>query len=144
MSGSGDVDIRRRVPAPVDEVFRWWTEADRLREWMSPVGEVEAQVDVRVGGAFRIVMKSGDTVIEHIGEYIEIERPRRIVFTWLSRFTGTEPSIVTVELSPAGEGETDLHLVHSRLPEAVASSHRDGWGKMFDRFAARLVSSRRS
>ena len=144
MSGSGDVDVRRRLPAPVDGVFRWWTEADRLREWMSPVGEVEAQVDARVGGVFRIVMKSEDTVVEHFGECIEIERPRRIVFTWVSRFTGTEPRIVTVELSPAGEGETNLHLVHSRLPEAVVSSHRDGWGKMFDRFAARLVSSRRS
>ena len=144
MSGSGDVDVRRRLPAPVNEVFAWWTEADRLQEWMSPVGEVEAQVDLRVGGAFRIVMKSGDTVIEHTGEYVEIERPRRIVFTWVSRFTGSEPSIVTVELAAAGEGETDLHLVHSRLPEAVASSHRDGWEKMFERFAGKLMSSGRS
>ena len=63
------IEIWRRLPAPVAEVFRWWTEADRLREWMSPIGNVEAEVDLRVGGALRIVMSAGGTVIEHFGEF---------------------------------------------------------------------------
>jgi uncharacterized protein YndB with AHSA1/START domain len=138
MSGPGVIEIRRRLAAPAAEVFRWWTEADRLCEWMSPVGTVEAQVDLRVGGALRIVMRGGGTVIEHSGEYIEIDPPRRLVFTWVSPFTGAEPSLVTVELEPEGAGATQLRLVHSRLPESAATSHRDGWGTMLDRLSGNL------
>lgn len=141
MSGPGVIEIRRLLPAPVAEVFSWWTQAERLREWMSPVGTVDAEVDLRIGGALRIVMRSGDTVIEHIGKYIEIEPPRRLVFTWASPFTGDEPSLVTVELEPdvtEGTEATRLHLVHALLPEPAATSHRDGWGTMLDRLAGML------
>jgi uncharacterized protein YndB with AHSA1/START domain len=132
------IEIRRRLPAPVAEVFRWWTEADRLREWMSPIGTVEAHVDLRVGGALRIVMRGEGTVIEHFGVYIEIDPPRRLVFTWASPFTGAETSLVTLELEPEGADATQLLLVHSRLPESVARSHRDGWGTMLDRLSGKL------
>lgn len=138
MSGSGVIEIRRRIPAPATEVFRWWTEADRLREWMSPIGTVEAEVDLRVGGALRIVMSGDGTVIEHLGEYVEIDPPRRLVFTWASPFTGIEPSLVTVELEPDGADATQLHLVHSHLPESVVTSHQGGWGGMLDRLSGRL------
>ena len=140
MSGTREVEIRRRLLRPIDEVFSWWTEANRLREWMSPFGTVEAEVDLRVGGAFRIAMKGGDTVIDHVGEYLEITRPTRLVFTWRSRFTGPESSIVTVHLQPDGENATLVRIVHSQLPEAVANSHRDGWGSMLDRLAAGITA----
>jgi uncharacterized protein YndB with AHSA1/START domain len=138
MSGPGVIEIRRRLPATVADVFKWWTEADRLREWMSPIGTVEAEVDLRVGGALRIVMRGEGTVIEHVGEFVEIEPPRRLVFTWVSSFTGAEPSLVTVELEPDGAEATHLRLVHSRLPESIVTSHRDGWGAMLDRLSSRL------
>ncbi len=133
MSGRGMIEIRRRLPASMAEIFRWWTEADRLQQWMSPVGTVEADIDLRVGGALRIVMRSEGTVIEHVGEFIEIVPPRRLVFTWASPFTGAEPSLVTLELEPDGVDATRLRLVHARLPESVAKSHREGWGGMLDR-----------
>jgi uncharacterized protein YndB with AHSA1/START domain len=132
------IEIRRRLPATVAEVFSWWTEADRLQEWMSPVGTVEVEVDLRVGGALRIVMRGDGTVIEHVGEYVEIEPPRRLVFTWASPFTGAEPSLITLELEPDGEEATNLHLVHSRLPESAVLSHRDGWGAMLDRLRGQM------
>jgi uncharacterized protein YndB with AHSA1/START domain len=132
------VEIERRLPAPVDEVFRWWTDPERLREWMSPVGTVEAEVDLRVGGAIRIVMKGDGREIEHRGTYLEIEPPRRLVFTWASPYTGPEPSIVTVELAPDGASVTRLRLNHRRLPEVAAASHRGGWGSMLDRLGEQL------
>lgn len=140
MSGPGVIEIRRRLPAPVGEVFMWWTEADRLRQWMSPIGTVEAEVDLRVGGALRIVMRGDGVVIEHVGEYVEIEPPRRLVFTWVSRFTSVEPSLVTVELEPDGADATLLRLVHSRLPESIATSHEEGWGAMLDRLRSGLLA----
>lgn len=139
MTGSHVIEIRRRLPAPIGEVFRWWTEPDLLRQWMAPIGTVEADIDLRIGGALRIVMKGDGRVIEHTGEYLEIDPPRRLMFTWVSSYTGIKPSVVTVELHPAGKNVTDLHLVHSQLPQDAASSHRDGWGAMLDRLSGRLT-----
>jgi uncharacterized protein YndB with AHSA1/START domain len=136
--GPDAVEIQRRLPAPVDEVFRWWTDPERLQEWMSPVGTVEAEVDLRVGGSIRIVMKGDGMVIEHQGTFLEIEPPRRLVFTWSSPFTGPLPSIVTLELERDGAHATRLHLIHRRLPEASAESHRGGWGAMLDRLGGKL------
>jgi uncharacterized protein YndB with AHSA1/START domain len=135
------VEIRRRLAAPVAEVFLWWTDADRLRQWMSPVGTVEAEVDLRVGGAFRIVMKAEGTVIEHFGEYLEVDPPRRLVFTWASPYTGPKPSMVTVELEPDGPTATRIRIIHADLPEPVATSHRDGWGAMLDRLSGYLPAA---
>jgi uncharacterized protein YndB with AHSA1/START domain len=141
VSGPGVIEIRRRLPASVADVFSWWTKAERLCEWMSPIGTVEAEVDLRVGGTLRIVMRGDGTVIEHVGEYLEIEPPRRLVFTWASAFTGAEPSLVTLELEPDGADATKLHLIHSRLPESIVVSHQDGWGAMLDRLRAQLQPS---
>lgn len=144
MSGSGVIEIQRRLPAPVGEVFRWWTEADRLQQWMVPEGSVDAKVDLRVGGSFQIVMRGDGMVIEHVGEYIEIEEPRRIVFTWASPYTGPRPSLVTVELEPDGEHGTHLRLIHAELPESVADSHRGGWRAMLVRLDMAISASQES
>lgn len=137
MTGRDAIEIQRRLEAPVDEVFRWWTDPERIQEWMSPVGTVEAEVDLRVGGTLRIVMRGDGIEIEHSGTFMEIDPPRRLVFTWTSPFTGPHPSVVPVELEPDG-GATRLHLIHSQLPAAAIASHRGGWGAMLERLEGRL------
>ena len=138
MSGPAFLEVERRLPAPIAEVFRWWTEPELLARWMTPIGTVEADVDLRVGGSLRIVMRGGDTVIEHSGTYVEINPPRRLVFTWISPFTGDESSLVTVDLEPDGDHATVVRLRHSQLPDAAAESHRGGWSTMLARLAAGL------
>lgn len=139
MIDTGIVEIRRLLPAPVDEVFRWWTEAELLERWMSPTGTVSAVVDFRVGGAFTIVMRDTGMEIEHRGKYVEIDPPRRLVFTWSSRFTGG-PSLVTVTFEPAGVDQTRVVLVHSRLSEEAAPSHAGGWDGILTRLERELAS----
>lgn len=85
-------------------------------------------------------MRSGGVAISHTGEFIEIEAPSRLVFTWVSPYTGPEPSVVTLDLEPDGEGATRVRIVHSGLPDAVARSHRDGWTTMLDRLAAGVAA----
>ena len=140
MSG-GEIEVRRRLPAPVTEVFAWWTDPERMAQWLSPVGTAEATVDLRVGGSFRVVMRGAGMEIEHTGEYLEIEPPRRLVFTWRSPYTGPEPSLVTVELEPDGDG-TALRLLHGQLPEGAAASHAEGWGQMLGRLAGVMHEQR--
>ena len=135
---TGQIEVRRRLPAPVAEIFSWWTDPDKLAQWMSPVGVAEAAVDLRVGGSFKVVMRGAGMVIEHTGEYLELNPPHRLVFTWRSPYTGPDPSLVTVELEPDGDG-TQLRLLHAQLPEAAAASHAEGWGGMLVRLASALA-----
>jgi len=127
VSGDGVVELRRRLPAPVAEVFRWWTQPELLCEWMSPSGTAEVKMDLRVGGAMLIVMKHEGTVVRHVCEFLEVVPPTRLVFSWSSPYTGAQPSIVT------------LPLVHNQLPEEAAESHRGGWGAILDRLAGGLT-----
>jgi uncharacterized protein YndB with AHSA1/START domain len=85
-------------------------------------------VDPRVGGGFRIVMQGrpqgGDH--EHRGEYLVIEPPSLLSFTWISRSTDDKPTVVTIEFHERGTG-TELVLTHRRLPPKAVEGHRKGW-----------------
>lgn len=137
MIGTESIEVRRVLPGPIDEVFRWWTEPELLALWMSPIGQVEAEVDLRVGGRLRIVMRDGPIEIEHEGKYVEIDRPRRVVFTWQSRFTAGV-SLVTVSLAAEGATSTHVLIVHSQLPSSAAESHGGGWAAMLGRLEQEL------
>jgi uncharacterized protein YndB with AHSA1/START domain len=105
---------------------------------MSPFAAAEAQVDARVGGAFRIVMFGQGQAIQHTGTYLEFDPPRRLVFTWASPHTGPEPSLVSISFRPIG-AETEMTLVHDRLPADQVESHAGGWGQILDHLATVLA-----
>ena len=78
----------------------------------------------------------------HRGRYLEIDRPRRLVFTWVSPGTGGTESVVSLEFTAAGPAseETDLRLVHERLPSDEArTGHAGGWSSILDRLAGQLT-----
>jgi len=136
--------IVRVLSAPPEEIFDAWTDAPSLAVWMAP-GSVErsiVEVDPRVGGRFRILMKGPDCDHEHSGEYLVLERPRRLVFTWTSEATHGRSTTVSVELRPHGAGETELTLVHEGLPDENAEDHRSGWGDILRKLDARLAEKR--
>lgn len=130
--------VERTLPAPIDEVYAAWTDPKFMGTWLSPTGTAEVEADVRVGGALRVVMIGDDTRIEHTGEYLVVEPPHRLIFTWISPHTGSQPSIVTVVLTAQGD-ETHLRLSHERLPQETARSHEGGWGQILDRLAAAMA-----
>jgi len=142
---SAPLRIVRVISASPEEIFDAWTDAVSLAVWMAP-GSVErsvVSVDPRVGGRFRILMKGPDCDHEHTGEYLVLERPRRLVFTWISAATRGRPTTVSVELEARGPGETQLTLVHEGLPdEPAADQHRSGWGDIVRKLGA-SVSERR-
>lgn len=137
-----NVRLERRLPAPPDRVFAAWTDRASLPAWLCPgsvVTRVE-ELDVRLGGRFRIIMQDDGEDLVHAGEYREVDPPRRLVFTWASPATGGRDTLVTVTLAPAGDGETDLTLTHERLPDADARhKHERGWSNILDKLAPRLT-----
>jgi uncharacterized protein YndB with AHSA1/START domain len=137
----GDIpvlQIRRRVNATAEQIFDLWTKPDLMARWMSPFpGAVncEANSDLRPGGAFSLIMSSAESSREVSGTYVEIDRPRKLVFTWIGPLTNNMNTLVTVELTPRGD-ETDLVLTHERLPtSAIHEGHTKGWGNILDHLA---------
>ena len=132
------VQIRRRVRATAEQIFDLWTQPDLMVRWMSPFpGAVycKASCDLRPGGAFSLVMLSKDSSREVSGTYVEVDRPRKLVFTWIGPLTNNVNTLVTVELFPRGD-ETDLVLTHERLPtSAIVEGHTRGWGTILDHLA---------
>ncbi len=80
------VQVRRRLKAGAEDIFDLWTRPDLMVRWMSPfAGAVDCQAscDLRPGGAYSLVMTSKDASREVSGTYVQIERPHRLVFTWM-------------------------------------------------------------
>jgi uncharacterized protein YndB with AHSA1/START domain len=132
------MQIRRRMRAGAEQIFDLWTKPDLMVRWMSPFpGEVDckASCDPRPGGAFSLVMASSGASREVSGTYVQVDRPRKLVFTWIGPLTNNVNTLVTVELSPHGD-ETDLVLTHERLPTtAIFEGHTRGWGTILDHLA---------
>ena len=136
------VRIRRIIDASPARVFDAWTDADGMRRWMRPgsVADAECELDIREGGGFRIVMVTPDgDRLEHTGEYRVVDRPHKLVFTWISGGTDGRETVVTVELFERGE-RTELVLTHDRLPDRRrAEMHTEGWTTIVDRLAERAA-----
>lgn len=135
------IQLKRRLAATPDEVYDAWTDADSLCQWMLPIvgGHTQAVVDARVGGRYRIEMFGLGSQHPQQGEYVRLERPRLIEFTWIADPALAQRSIVTVELAPAGDAETDLTLTHRLLPtESSVQSHHAGWDAALDSLVARV------
>lgn len=134
--------VRRVIRASREAVFAAWTDGESMRHWMCPgdIVSADAQLDPRPGGSYRIVMKGPRGAYEHIGEYLAVEPPSKLVFTWISNSTGNQPTLVTVELFERGD-DCELVLTHERFASAAAlRHHQGGWGQIVDRLDRHLAS----
>ena len=141
--------VSRVIRADCDTLFRAWTDPRELTHWWRQEGDgwafAGASVDLRVGGAYRLGMTGpdGQTHVAR-GVYREVERPRRLVFTWGWAGGGhTLPpgaSVVEVTLAPDGDG-TLLRLVHRGVPAAARGRSGDGWTHSLSRLALAAAGS---
>lgn len=131
--------FERRFNAPAKAVFDTWTSAELLRRWWPAGADWDtpiAEVDPRVGGELRLVMRSpeGDE-FGGSGRYLEIDPPKRLVFTWSwdghEGHEGTQ--LVEVELRELPDGTTTVILTNRGLgDEESRRAHREGWEASFD------------
>jgi uncharacterized protein YndB with AHSA1/START domain len=137
--------LTHTVAAPADRVFRALTSAEELKKWFCPE-EFEvpiADMDVRVGGEYRIEMKAPDGEIYAVrGVIEELSPPNLLSYTWSwEEDEGEEhESKVTYRLSPDGDG-TRIELVHTQLAsDESAQRHQEGWNGCFANLSKHLES----
>ena len=128
--------LKRRLKAPPASVYAAWTDPEKILKWFGPeeIEILRAQADARVGGSFRIVMRSPDGEEHDVsGIYREVVPNEKLVFTWAWRSTPERESLVTVLIKPDGEGSL-LTLIHEQFfDEAARDHHAQGWVGCLDK-----------
>ena len=136
----------RRIAARPSIVFEAMTTAEGVAVWFGPddLPVVRAEMDARVGGAYRVQFRTLDgRDHEACGEFLEVVPPRRIVMSWSWAIGGEldergRTSRVEIEIRPIGDG-TELTFTHATLgSEASAKSHAQGWSRALDKLARHL------
>lgn len=124
------VRIERTFDASAEDVFDAWTSPEVMRRWLHCAADwqtPEAEVDLRVGGKVRVMMRRPDGTEAHLeGQYTLIDRPRRLVMNWT--FDDDPSNEQVIELSfTESEGSTRVLLVNSGIS---TDARRDGqdWG----------------
>ena len=125
--------VRRVIAASPARLFEAWTTPALLRVWWGPrdVRCIAAEVDLRVGGSYRLGNQLPDgRVVWITGTFERIEPPHRLIYSWQ---IGDEPtSRVTVRFDPAERG-TEVTVLHERIASnAVRDEHDAGWNGCLD------------
>src|SRR5688500_15198168 len=132
--------ISRRFQFPAEDVFDAWLNPALAREWFAPgLGEMtRVEMDARVGGTFWLVQKRGTEEARHTGEYLEIDRPRRLVFTWRTPpLEDVSRVVIEIETTDDGCELTVTHEMNAQWAEFVDRA-AGAWKKMSDAIAGLL------
>jgi uncharacterized protein YndB with AHSA1/START domain len=139
-----EVRIERTFEAPAEDVFDAWTSEEVIRRWFRPGhdwGTPDAEVDLRVGGTVRVVMRTREGT-EHgaSGEYTVIERPHRLAFTWT--FDDDPSNQQMIELTFHEEdGVTTVLFVNSDIShEKRRDEQQAGWTAVLENLDRALAA----
>jgi uncharacterized protein YndB with AHSA1/START domain len=132
--------VRKMLSAPAEVAYDEWLDPDALLEFMCPLPARASKVEVepRVGGRYLIEMVNGDAVTRLTGEYLELDRPRRLKFSWTSDSHGRFDSVVTVSFEPNGRDQTLMTIDHA-LPPHMVDDHQNGWNTIAEMLALKLT-----
>jgi uncharacterized protein YndB with AHSA1/START domain len=123
--------ITRVFPASAARLFECFTDPVHLVRWWGPQGTTcpIAEVDLQPGGAYRLeILAENGTLRVVTGEYLEINQPERLVFSWQWDDTPEERTRVTLRFNEQGNGHCELELLHERFPaDYRATLHGEGW-----------------
>lgn len=137
--------LESTLEAPPEQVFRMLTEPAELARWWGPAGFTTpgVELDLREAKRYRFTMQPADGDAFHLsGEFLDVEPPARLVYTfrWDEPDPDDRETVVTLSLTPEGDG-TRLSLTQGEFAtEARLALHRDGWSEALAKLRELLVS----
>jgi uncharacterized protein YndB with AHSA1/START domain len=147
--------VERLLQAPPARIFAAWTDPDVLMRWWAAEPDwtgAEAITDPRVGGRYRLSMQdTAGKLRTVVGEYLEVEPPRRLVYTWRWEPHGedglheddrlhVQPTIVAVNFVPEGSATRVILEQRGFVDRAARDSHDDGWNGCLDNLERRVIA----
>lgn len=135
--------VKRKFDAPAELVFDAWLDSDNVGRWLftTPESKIDSvKIDPRVGGEFEIIDKRGEELTRHTGTYLEIDRPRRLIFTFAVPQYSAEFTKVTIDITPLDTG-CELTLTHEDVLPEWRESTIDGWTMILNELAENLLDA---
>jgi len=138
--------VSHRFRAAPERVFDAWIDPRMASRFLFATGEGtigRCEIDARVGGEWSITDRRADGDVEHRGQYVEIDRPRRLVFTFQVPKYAQSIDRVEIDIVPDGDGGCELTLTHTLAPEAAdwADAAARGWSGILRKQEEALESS---
>ena len=133
--------MTRTFDSAPDRVFAAWTDAGQFGQWFGPAGvkTVACEIDARVDGAWRLMGEHNNARMAVSGRYLELEPPRRLVYTFAWHEKGDfalprgQESVVTVLFNPVGK-RTEMIFTQAVFKDQQAlDAHNRGWTDSLDK-----------
>lgn len=139
------IKITKVFEAPIEKVWDAWTNPESIKQWLSPEGMTNPEVtnEFKVGGKYRVVMEGHNMpdsnhngVMAVGGEYVKIEKPNKLILTWLweSAPVETRTTTITILLKELDHRQTEMTLIHSDFADdTMRHEHNMGWNSTFNK-----------
>ncbi len=143
-----EVKVSHRFRASAERVYDAWLNPDKVRVWMRTAGQSmglsgdigQIEIDPKVDGAFLFSDMRDGVETKHWGTYLELDRPHRIVFTWIiDEAEESDPGRVNLTIEPDGEGciVTIVHEMDAKWADYEEQT-KNGWSCMMQAIDALL------
>jgi len=139
------VTVTRHFDFPAGRIFDAWLDPASVGKWLfaTETGKVvRAQIDPRIGGKFTIVDRRNGEDVEHCGEYLELNRPHRLVFSFSVPKYSDQSSTVTVDIVAQGSG-CQVTLRHDGVLPEYLDGTEAAWARILDTLARTIEQSQR-
>lgn len=135
-----DITVSRTIPASAEKVFDvWMNPKSPGGPWF---GAERLIFNPQVDGLFYLLVKDGPRTHPHYGRFVQIERPYRVEYTWMSEATKGAESVVSVGMQPRGD-DTEVTIHHSGVPDdEMGRKHKDGWDWILSILAQGMAARR--
>jgi uncharacterized protein YndB with AHSA1/START domain len=137
-SATARLVVRRTIHATPEQLFEAWTQPGHLKKWWGPhpVTCLGAEIDLRVGGVYRIANQFPDgSVLWIFGQFEVVDPPHKLVYTWRVDPQSRASERVAVAFEPRGDA-TEVTVEHERIPDlATRDRHQLGWEGCLDGLA---------
>jgi uncharacterized protein YndB with AHSA1/START domain len=148
MESKVEAKVSHRFQATAERVYDAWLDPQQVRVWMAAAqrsfglaGDIRRiEIDARVGGKFLFSDMRDGAEAKHWGTYLELDRPRKIVFTWIvAESEEANPSTVTLTIQPEADGclATIVHAMDAKWLDFVSRTET-GWARMLQEIDALL------